>query len=85
MKGDFFCLKSIYIFFPLFIDQVVILHKSIFFFHAFVNVLLQCVICVGFRRLVIMGTSILSDLDDNTYLIIQIHQFKSISSLYRRI
>ena len=61
--------------FLMFINQVVIPHKSLFFnffyflFYVFITVLFQCVVCVGFRRLVTTGTSVLGDSNDKPYLI----------------
>ena len=46
-----------------------------FYFVVFVIVLLQHVVRIGFHRLVIAGTSVLSDSDGITYLMRQRHQF----------
>ena len=69
--------SPIYIFFPLFFNQVVVPHKSLFYFVVFVVVLLWRVVCVDFRWLVMAGTSVLGDSDSKAYLIRSRRRFKS--------
>ena len=42
---------------------------SSLFFHVFVAILLQRVVCVSFRRLITTNTSVLDDSNNKTYLI----------------
>ena len=56
-----FGLKSSTLYFPLFINQVVIPHRSLisFVFRVFIIVLLRCVVCVNFFRFVMTDISVL--------------------------
>ena len=57
-------------------SRVIVFVFSCFCFHLIVRV-----VCVSFRQLITTYTSILDDSDGKIYLISQIHQFKSGSSV----